>query len=101
MKAFIAHCHDAPAAGELRQAHLQEHLAYIETILDEIFVAGPQRPPADATIMASLFIYRAATLERAQELLENDPYFKAGIYARVDWSEFNPAAGVWVGGKNW
>ncbi|WP_299296757.1 hypothetical protein, partial [uncultured Erythrobacter sp.] len=76
-------------------------LEYVETVLDEFQVAGPLCDVATGEIGANCFIYRAETLEDAQRLLTDDPYYIAGIYKHVRWFEFFPAAGHWVAGENW
>ena len=101
MKSFIALCEDGEGVDELRQTQLEPHLAYVETVLDQFQVAGPLREVGTVGIGASCFIYKAETLEAAKKLLTDDPYHAAGIYAKVRWFEFIPAAGEWVGGKNW
>jgi uncharacterized protein YciI len=101
MSSYMAFCEDNPGSGTLREAHMADHLAYVETVLDSIRVAGPLWENDGEDVGASSFIYRAESLEDAKQLLEDDPYNKAGIYASVRWFKFYPAAGEWVGGKNW
>lgn len=101
MPSYLAFCEDNPGSGALREQHLQEHLAYVETVMDRIRVAGPLREDAASEVDGSCFIYTGGSLDEARDLLASDPYHKAGIYASVRWFQFNPAAGKWVGGKNW
>ena len=97
----IAYCTDRKDLGDQRQTALADHLAYIETILDRIAVAGPVASGPDGSTEASCFIYHTDDREEARQLLENDPYFKAGVYGEVVLSSFTPAAGSWIGGKIW
>jgi uncharacterized protein YciI len=101
MATYLAMCEDNPGAAVLREEHLHEHLAYVETVMDRIRVAGPLREDDGDSVGGSCFIYRGASLDEARGLLEDDPYFRAGIYASVRWFRLNPAAGQWVGGRNW
>lgn len=101
MASFMAICDDFPDSSERRRVHLQDHLSYIESIMNAVQVAGPLREGGDPEITASCFIYTAASLAEAQRLLTDDPYQLAGIYRSVRWFAFSPAAGSWVGGKNW
>lgn len=39
--------------------------------------------------------------EILDQLLEDDPYYRAGIYGRVRLAPFVPAAGQWIGGTIW
>ena len=98
---YICYCKDCPNSADLRQEHTPAHLHYIETILDRILVAGPLIESEPGIYNASCFIYEAQTREDALELLHNDPYYIAGIFAEVDCQEFLPAAGSWIGGKTW
>lgn len=101
---FMAICKDikpSPIAMQLRLEHLQSHLNYIESIIDWIQVAGPLSPPTEDGYHSSCFIYQADSFQQAVELLDNDPYVKAGLYDFVSWHRFSPKAGHWVGGKNW
>jgi uncharacterized protein YciI len=98
---YFCFCKDHPGSLELRAEHAPAHLAYIETILDKIAVAGPLIKTEPDNFNASCFIYQTDSQEEALELLHNDPYFKAGIYAEVHSQPFLPAAGTWIGGKIW
>ena len=51
--------------------------------------------------MGSCFIYHTDDEAEARELLENDPYYTAGIYDQIECHQFLGAAGTWVGGKIW
>jgi len=97
----IVYCKDRSGADDLRKELLAAHFAYIETILDRIAVAGPMREQAGESIRGSCFIYHTDDKAEASELLENDPYYKAGIYEQIDYHQFLGAAGSWVGGKIW
>lgn len=90
---------DAPEAGALRAEHLAAHLAYAETVLDRIAVGGPMRD-GDA-YFGSLIILKADNEVDARAVLEADPYFKAGVWARTEIRPFRAVIGEWVGGKTW
>ncbi|MAF82788.1 MAG: YciI family protein [Gammaproteobacteria bacterium] len=100
---FLAICHDhpGPKSKTIREAKLQEHFAYIETILDRVLVAGPVSDSRPDEFGISLFIYDAEDRDDAEQLLQGDPYFKAGLYGEVQISPFLPAAGRWIGGTVW
>ncbi len=98
---FLVFCDDAPGAPALRKKYAAEHLEYIKTILDRIWVAGPFKEEAAPDYCGSCFIYRADSAREALELLFADPYYRAGIYKHYRVLEFRGVAGCWVGGKNW
>ena len=96
-------CIDKPGAETTaaRQDLLEVHLEYVETILDQILVAGPLYADDAETLIGSLLIYRTGDEAAARALLENDPYFKADFWSTVRYSPFLAAAGTAVGGKSW
>lgn len=120
---FLVLCRDFVdgRATKNRLTALQPHLAYIETILDKIVVAGPLCDDlgddfggdvgddlgADVgngvggAITGSLLIYNVDSESAARGLLEADPYYHADIWELIEIRRFRPVAGEWVGGKNW
>lgn len=92
----ICHDHKGDAAQKLRASELQAHLDYVATIADKVLVAGPMSVAGSDNYNASIFIYDVDSEAAARRLLENDPYFKAGIYADVSLAPFTPARGAWL-----
>lgn len=84
-----------------RLEHLEVHLEYVESIMDQILVAGPFYADDAETILGSLFVYRTGDEAAARALMDNDPYFKAGFWSELRWNPFLAAAGTAVGGKTW
>jgi uncharacterized protein YciI len=99
--AFLCVCKDIADSAERRKTHTPAHLAYIESVIDRILVAGPMLDPGTGGYNASCFIYDTDDEEKARTLLHDDPYYRAGIYADVHMQPFRPAAGTWIGGKTW
>lgn len=99
--AHVALCWDAPGSGAARTAATPDHLRYVESIFDEIDVAGPLWDDPGTRIVGSFWCLRTRSLARAREILAADPYVKAGCYARIEVFPFLPAAGRWIGGKVW
>ncbi|MBF2754361.1 MAG: YciI family protein [Gammaproteobacteria bacterium AqS3] len=98
--AVSVRCLDGPGSDAARQKHLQSHLDYVDSIIDEILVAGPILDEAGEKI-GSLYIFATDDINRARALLGADPYFRAGFWDSVRWHPFNPVAGTWVGGAAW
>ncbi len=94
-------CRDGPQGPQVRAAATQAHMAYIETVLDEINVAGPLFDAAGVNMIGSLYTLRTQSLERARQIIENDPYHLAGAFASVEYFPHLPAAGHYIGGKIW
>jgi len=102
---FLVMCQDSEKAPELRKTHSQAHLDYIETVAAMICVAGPISQTAHGMENnlheGSCFIYDTEELSVARQLLEHDPFSKAGVFSQVAFAKFNPAAGNWIGGLTW
>jgi uncharacterized protein len=98
---YVVICHDKDGdhAQSERKLHAAAHLAYIETILDKIWVAGPLAGGGENH--GSLLIFKVTTEEEARALIYADPYFGADIWACLSFSPYMAVAGDWVGGKTW
>jgi uncharacterized protein YciI len=48
-----------------------------------------------------MYCLHTRSLERAKEIIENDPYFRHGAFASVEYFPHLPAAGRYIGGKIW
>lgn len=99
--AWLVLCRDVPDSGALRRRYLERHLAYIESVMDRIAVAGPLAESVGGEFEGSCFIYLTHDREVAESLLRNDPYFQAGLYRDVEFHAFRAVAGDWVGGATW
>jgi uncharacterized protein YciI len=94
-------CVDAADAPRIRAAMMQAHLQYIDTVLDEINLAGPLYDSSGKLGWGSIYILRTTDEQRARQIVETDPLFKAGAFASVTYRRFLPAAGHYMGGKIW
>lgn len=91
---------DKPGATATRMAKLKEHLAHVETTIDQLAVAGPMRDE-DGNFTGSLLVVKAESEAEARAMLGNDPYFQADIWSEIEIRAFSAAVGDWVGGKTW
>lgn len=99
--AYVVVCRDGPDGAVAREANNQAHLAYIETVLGDLSVAGPLFDEAGRSTIGSLYVLRTRSLERAREIIENDPFYLAGAFASVEYFPHLPAAGQYIGGTIW
>jgi len=97
---FIIICRDGPEAPALRQQHLQEHLAFVESNIERIMVAGPLAD-AEGNFTGSVYVVATASAAAAEEFIASDPYDVAGVWQQVEIKAFEPVAGQWVGGVTW
>ncbi len=99
--AYMVVCRDGPL-GELRRAAATaDHLVYVESVLAELNVAGPLYDADGLRTVGSIFCLRTKSLARAREIIEGDPYFRAGVFDSVEYFPYLPAAGQYIGGKIW
>jgi uncharacterized protein len=99
--AYVVICRDGPQGDSVRAAYTPQHMEYIETVLGDLNVAGPLYDDAAKKPVGSLYCLHTASLARAREIIENDPYHRHGAFASVEYFPHLPAAGKYVGGKIW
>lgn len=99
--AFAVWCEDADGSAELRGAHLEGHLAYVEAHHERYLVAGPMRRGQEERLAGSLFVILADSESEARAFLSGDPYFANGVYRSSIYRRLTPAAGRWMGGVIW
>jgi uncharacterized protein len=103
LRIYVAICKDYTdgRSHQPRIDWMQPHLRYLESIIDQVAVAGPLRGKHDGQLVGSLLVYKVTTEAQAKALLEGDPYFHAGIWETVEILPFSAAAGEWLGGVRW
>ncbi|MFN7175397.1 MAG: YciI family protein [Thermaurantiacus sp.] len=96
---FAIHCIDKPMQQELRTRTRADHLAYIESRLEQVVVAGPlldeHGQPIGSMLLMNFPDYRAAVAFAA-----DDPYARAGLFASVAvtaWRQVLPRTGETAG----
>lgn len=82
---FVIHAEDHPESLELRQATRPTHLHYMNGF--DILVGGPMLD-ANGDSCGSMVVLEAESLDDALAFAQNDPYNKAGLFARVNVREF-------------
>ncbi len=93
MPYFAIHCIDKPGSTDLRASTRDEHLGHINTVADDIVVAGPLLG-IDGVPMGSLLIIEFPDRKAAIQFAAADPYALAGLFASVAvtaWRKVYPA----------
>lgn len=72
---LIVSYRDKPEMMAHRAQHETEHFNYIDEHCDEIIIAGGLRHEPGGDFVGSLWILEVDSFERAEELVQNDPYF--------------------------
>ncbi len=83
-------CEDKADSLSHRLAARPAHLARLQTLQDEgrLILAGPHpavdsENPGDAGFSGSLIVAEFNSVQHARQWADADPYFDAGVYARV------------------
>lgn len=97
----VVHAVDHPGkhAAKMREELMVGHLNHIESILDQVVIAGPMFADDNKTVIGSLLIYKTENKEQALANLKADPYYDAGIWDKISINVFRGALGDIVGGK--
>lgn len=96
MAYFAIYCADSADGGRLRKEHMDAHMQHIGKVKDRLMLAGPCPAGNGNAREASFLVIEAADAAAARTLLENDPYYKAGVWDDVVVREFRPLVGAWA-----
>lgn len=77
-------CTDKPGASDLRQQTRETHLAHLREHEGAVVSAGPLLSADGDMPIGSLLIVEAGSLDQARNMIEADPYSKAGVFARIE-----------------
>ena len=96
MPVFAIHCIDKPLQLQLRAATRPAHLAYLESLAEQIVVAGPLLDEEGSPI-GSMIIIELPDRRAAVAFAADDPYARAGLFASVAvtaWRQVFPRGGA-------
>jgi hypothetical protein len=92
---YMIHGTDTENSLERRLSVRAQHLARLQKLQDEgrLLLAGPcpavdSNDPGPAGFTGSLIVAEFDSLDDARAWADDDPYVKAGVYARVDIKPF-------------
>jgi uncharacterized protein YciI len=97
---FLFICVDGPESAARRRASLSAHQRYIESVIERVRLAGPLLRENGSTF-GSLYLVSADSATAARQLLEDDPFYTAGVWVTVMMHGMVAAAGTLVGGVTW
>jgi hypothetical protein len=94
---YIIYQIDKPEAADLRAAHREAHFAYLDAHEDILVLGGAMLADDGATRTGSVLIINVADREAAEQFSANEPFRRAGLFARVEINrmrrgQWNPAA---------
>lgn len=74
---FVVIFEEGPEMAPVREAHEPAHLTYLEQHREEIRMAGGLRNQHGGPYVGGLWVCEVASRERAVELIEQDPFYRA------------------------
>ncbi len=81
---FAAICIDKPGSLDKRKANRPEHLNYLKSLGESLVLAGPFTEEDGTSMNGSLIVVEAPSLDAARQIIDGDPFAKAGIFASVE-----------------
>ncbi|MFI4931609.1 MAG: YciI family protein [Burkholderiales bacterium] len=89
---LIAIFEDTPPMPDVRARLEPAHLAYLRANVGEIVLAGGLRESPGAGYVGGLWILEVASMERAEQLVQADPFFQAEArpYKLLVWGKALP-----------
>ena len=89
---FVVIFDEGPEMISVRAEHEPAHLHFLEKNRDQIPMAGGLRNEHGGPYVGGLWVFEVASRQRAIELIEADPYFKANPrkYRLLAWGKALP-----------
>ena len=85
---YVIHCLDKKDALPRRLANYDAHKAYLGSAKTKSVISGPLVAADGETMIGSMFIVEAKSLEEVQEFHNNDPFKKADVWGSEDITPF-------------
>jgi len=86
---YAIHCLDHEGAVQKRLDHYEAHKAYLAKSPLKTLISGPLLADDDETMIGSLFVVEADSLEQVKAFNHDDPFRHAGLWASVNIHPFN------------
>ena len=81
---YIIYQIDKPDAADVRAAHREAHFNYLDEHEDMLVLGGAILAEDGVTRRGSVLIINAPDREAAERFSANEPFRKAGLFARVE-----------------
>ncbi len=91
---YVLYCLDKPNAQELRLQTRGAHLDYVKGSGDRVRIGGALLGEDGKSMVGSLIVVEAESLEEVEAWAKNDPYREAGVFESVDIRPWNWAIGA-------
>lgn len=74
---------DKPNSAEIRARHMAAHRAYLDSVDSVCFFTGPLQNDDASQSIGSLFVISANSRGEAQAFVDNEPFYRAGVFESV------------------
>jgi hypothetical protein len=92
MPLYVIHAIDKPEHLQMRLDNYPRHRAYLaaaESLGVRIAASGPMVTEDGSTMIGSLFVVEAESVEAVRAFNAGDPFGKAGLWRKVDIQRFD------------
>ncbi|SFJ40569.1 YciI family protein [Celeribacter neptunius] len=86
---FVIHCLDHPGKVADRLAHYDAHKSYLASAPVASVVSGPLLADDHETMIGSMFIVEAESIDAVKQFNANDPFHAAGIWQEINIHPFS------------
>ena len=80
---YMIETFDKPDSLDVRKANRAEHLVYLDRIKDKLLACGAKLND-DGSDAGGLYVVDVDTRAEAEALIQADPFYKAGLFARIE-----------------
>ena len=86
---YVIHCLDHERAVDRRLAHYEAHKTYLSNPSVKIVISGPLLADDEETMIGSMFLVEAESLNAVEAFHQNDPFYAANVWEKVSIRPFN------------
>ncbi len=100
---YILYALDKPDHTDVRAANREAHLAWAGANRETMVMGGPFLTDDGGTMIGSLALFEAKTIEPARAFVAGDPYGKAGLFQSIEvhpWYQAVPGEQMGRGGSS-
>ncbi|MDT8895738.1 YciI family protein [Halomonas sp. I1] len=88
---FLIETHDKHGHHELRLATRDEHLAYLDSRVERLIACGAKLSDDGKRAHGGIYLVAVESRQEARDFIEADPFYRAGLFERVDISRWRQA----------
>ncbi|SDA31579.1 hypothetical protein SAMN02799622_05045 [Methylobacterium sp. UNC378MF] len=81
---YMIETFDKAGSLDMRRANRAEHLIYLDQIKDRLLACGAKLNDDGSDAGGGLYVVDVDTRAEAEALIQADPFFKVGLFERVE-----------------